>query len=254
LKSNEEKAIFRTSVMLKYFLTPILLIYVFTSFSQIKSPDWLRGNWYGNGFQTDNNAFWPIEVQFDNSDEVIKITYPSLNCGGNWKLISVDGNKADFVEMISEGKTNCIDGSRIVLSRINEENIHVTWFSPHISGADAFAVISRKKPEWLNGKWDGRGFQPQGGKSLWSVNFSYNSKTDEAQVSYPSLACSGNWKMVSNEANRVIFKEVITIGKESCIDGSEIIVHKIDDKFISVTWLSANKKQPDAFSTLEKRK
>jgi len=234
-----------------------LIVFLITSFifinlsAQNNSLEWIRGNWKGTGFQTNNNSTWNIILDFEYPDNILEIRYPSLNCGGNWKLLSNEGSKAEFVEIITDGKTNCIDGSKIVITYIDEEHIQVSWFSKYIKGVDAYAALSRTKPVWLNGMWTGKGFQPNM-KDVWSVKFTYNEKGNSAIIKYPSLGCEGEWEMIENRGNQVVFIEKINIGKSKCVDGSKIIVSKIDNNYINVTWVSSQISGVDAYATLTK--
>ena len=168
-------------------------------------------------------------------------------------MLNVSGDRAEFVEIITEGKTNCIDGSRIVISKIDDSYIHVSWFSKNIQGVDAYAVLSRSVPAWLKGSWTGLAYQTDN-KSTWFVNFVYNEKGNFAKIVYPSLNCSGNWIVEEMKGDKVIFKEIIVSGKPYCIDGSKIVVSKIDDNYISVAWFSSYIDGVDAYATLRKSK
>ncbi len=112
-------------------------------------------------------------------------------------------------------------------------------------------AYSQTAPNWLNGDWSGKGFQPLD-KQTWEVEFSHNSEKNRLNITYPSLKCSGLWELEFSDEQTAIFKEVITTGKTNCISGSKVIVKRIDESNISVYWDSEIISGPDAYATLTK--
>ena len=89
----------------------------------------------------------------------------------------------------------------------------------------------QKKISWLEGTWEGTGYQID--KQTWSVIFTHAEK--KFTISYPSLGCSGWWKLEKAEKTRLLFTENITVNN-GCDQGVKVIVTRIDDKNISVSW------------------
>ena len=90
---------------------------------------------------------------------------------------------------------------------------------------------AQKKISWLEGTWEGTGYQID--KQTWIVSFTHAEK--KFTVSYPSLGCSGWWKLEKAEKTRLLFTENITVNN-GCDQGAKVIVSRIDDKNISVSW------------------
>jgi len=112
-----------------------------------------------------------------------------------------------------------------------------------------------KNLDWLHGNWKGIGFQPSGYESsVWEIEFSYNNKTGEAVINYPTLECSGTWKLVKVESNAAIFHEELTSGLDVCENGGKVVVTRVDDNYVSVSYF-----YPElyngviSFSTLERQ-
>ena len=90
---------------------------------------------------------------------------------------------------------------------------------------------AQKKINWLEGSWEGKGYQIDG--QSWQVDFSHADK--KFTISYPSLGCSGWWKITESGKGRIVFIENLTV-KSICDQGDKVVVTKIDDKNISVAW------------------
>jgi hypothetical protein len=74
------------------------------------------------------------------------IDYPSLNCGGRWKLLNIIGSKARFREELDRGQDKCTDHGLVVLERVNRRQL-LYWYSLQDSNQiTASAVLNRKKP------------------------------------------------------------------------------------------------------------
>lgn len=93
---------------------------------------------------------------------------------------------------------------------------------------------SSDKLAWLNGKWEGVGYQIDG--QTWKVELNKDKDKRIIDISYPSLGCSGEWTVVKNEKERVLLKEKITIGADRCDQGVEIVLTKVNDTHVAVTY------------------
>jgi len=108
----------------------------------------------------------------------------------------------------------------------------------------------QKKISWLEGKWEGTGYQID--KQNWPVSFIHADK--KFNISYPSLGCSGWWKISESKKGRVVFIENISVNN-GCDQGDKVVVTRIDDKNISVAWFIPKSfgDQCIAFSVLYKK-
>ncbi len=69
--------------------------------AQTRAGAWLRGQWEGTGYQIDTNSTWTMSLKVRGRSYLIE--YPSLNCGGRWRLVSINANRARFRERITAG-------------------------------------------------------------------------------------------------------------------------------------------------------
>ena len=125
-----------------------LLLLASTSPAQSKGKSWLRGTWEGTGYQTDDNTTWPMQLsikRMKGGRRMFSIDYPSLNCGGHWKLLRNNGNQASFRELLDHGQDKCTDKGLVLIERRGGQLV----FLYSLQGSreiTASAVLNRKKP------------------------------------------------------------------------------------------------------------
>ena len=91
-------------------------------------PEWIEGVWTGIGYQMDDKTTWSIRLIINGSDNVYRIEYPSLSCGGEWRLVAFNSHSGKFVENILVGRDRCADNGTIVITRVDENHISFTYF------------------------------------------------------------------------------------------------------------------------------
>lgn len=121
------------------FLTPVIVAIVI-SLSSCSSNKWVYGTWTGIGKQVDN-ATWEVKLNVTENEE-FKIEYPSLSCGGSWKITgnSKSSSKSNstgktvrleliMLETIEFGTQNCDQGVEVRLSQTDDPNkIKATYY------------------------------------------------------------------------------------------------------------------------------
>ena len=96
-------------------------------------PDIYLGTWEGNGIQ-DNGSQWSILITLNSGNigsVVGTISYPSLRCGGELILMSVDSNKIKLSENLTFGKNSCVNGGTIILEPTLGDYLNFLWFYPN---------------------------------------------------------------------------------------------------------------------------
>lgn len=125
----------------------LLFVLVSTAPSQGKQRPWLRGVWEGTGYQTDDASTWPMKLTVKRSKSggrIYSIDYPSLNCGGRWRLLSMNQNQARFRELLSYGQDKCADNGLVVIERKGSQSIFL-YSNQGSREITASAVLNRKK-------------------------------------------------------------------------------------------------------------
>jgi hypothetical protein len=87
----------------------------------------------------------------------------------------------------------------------------------------------------LNGTWRGMGHQSSasGAGSDWSIAMTI--KPDGSSIDYPSLSCGGTLTQVSRTDTSAEFREHITYGQKSCIDGGTVTI-RLQNGQLAWTW------------------
>ena len=129
------------------FFSFVFFFQIQTSFGQVAKVKWLEGTWIGEGYQPGalNQKTWEIHLTYDCQKKEININYPSFPCSGYWKLIKADNSKAEFMEYITEGQNLCVKEEKVIVTKVNEEYITVSYFIAEYDGVAAFSTLRKKK-------------------------------------------------------------------------------------------------------------
>ena len=131
--------------MIRTLVTLSISLFFLTALPAQDALSWLYGHWKGTGYQVPTNSTWDIDMTYDPVTGVISIKYPSLKCGGNWQFVKTIGKGAEFTEWIEEGKENCDDAVKIVVTYIDEEYVSVAYFLPDLyDGVVAHSVLRKQ--------------------------------------------------------------------------------------------------------------
>lgn len=104
---------------------------------------WLRGEWSGTGYQVDSADTWAMVLTFGRG--VYTAEYPSLECAGRWRLLSVSRTRAVFSETITKGAEKCAPRGRVVVERVNARQL-IYWYSYRGSkDVVASAILNRRR-------------------------------------------------------------------------------------------------------------
>lgn len=114
--------------MFRMMLTICILFAPLTTFANDRLPEGTVGIWHGVGLQADM-ASWSLEVRFD-SDQVAKVHYPEVNCGGIWHYSSVSDARIIARESITYGHEFCLDGGIVWLDPLEGNLLAYRWFYP----------------------------------------------------------------------------------------------------------------------------
>lgn len=119
-----------------------LLLLTTIGTSQGKSGLWLRGAWEGTGYQTDTDSTWTMRLKAQG--DKYSIEYPSLGCGGEWRLISIDATEARFREIITYGQEECANNGLVVIRRLNNRQVIFLYSNLNTEEVTASAILKKK--------------------------------------------------------------------------------------------------------------
>jgi len=108
-----------------------------------------NGIWTGIGYQLDGSqsgsgeySSWSVLLTTD--DQLVTISYPSLNCGGNWQLESSTTLASYYRENITFGLDDCLDQVLVVVSPIDGGRLRLEYYYPDDTFL-AFAYLNSEK-------------------------------------------------------------------------------------------------------------
>ncbi|MDQ5846739.1 MAG: hypothetical protein M3539_15740 [Acidobacteriota bacterium] len=122
----------------------ILLLFAFclVVYPQAKNGRWLNGTWEGTAYQMDINETWTMKLNARRNRYTID--YPSLKCGGRWKLQNINSWTATFREHLSYGQDECVDQGRVVIQRLGNGQIAYRFYNRGAGRVTASATLNRK--------------------------------------------------------------------------------------------------------------
>ena len=130
--------------MLRIMATASLLVSLtIIALPQGRNSRWLDGRWEGTGFQIDTGETWTMKLTRRGGKFLIE--YPTLNCEGEWKLISVNSRTARFREKITSGRGDCVDKGNVIIERLNGRQIAFRYSYQGKGEISASAILNRQK-------------------------------------------------------------------------------------------------------------
>ncbi len=129
-------------------LIGLLLLVATSAASQSNPKSWLRGVWEGTGYQNDDNSTWAMKVtakRLKGGRRAFSIDYPSLECGGRWKLLSMNQSRARFREILDHGQDKCSDKGLVTIQKIGRQLVFL-YANEGSREITASAVLRRTTP------------------------------------------------------------------------------------------------------------
>lgn len=130
--------------MLKVLAAVCLLFAIATvAFPKGRGRTWLRGNWEGTGYQIDDNSTWTMSLTA--SGRRYRIEYPSLGCGGEWRLVSINSRRARFRERLNHGQEVCSNEGTVVVERLSATQVIFLYYRKGERVVSSSSILNRKK-------------------------------------------------------------------------------------------------------------
>jgi hypothetical protein len=116
-----------TEMLMRRFMITVgfLLLLPVITCGQSKSS-WLQGVWAGTGYQSNDDSKWTMKLTIRKNKYLVE--YPSLECGGTWRLVSVSRSRAVFRETITKRPDVCASRGNVVIERLNTGQVGF-WYS-----------------------------------------------------------------------------------------------------------------------------
>jgi hypothetical protein len=133
----------RSFILVRTFGVALLLLFSGSLAAQTKANNWIKGSWEGTGYQTDDQSIWTMRVTA--RGRRVSIEYPSLNCGGRWRLISISSNRARFREKLDHGQDKCTNNGNVTVQRLNRRQVVFLYSNAGTREVTASAVLNRRQ-------------------------------------------------------------------------------------------------------------
>lgn len=104
---------------------------------------WLRGEWAGTAYQTDSESTWAMVLSFGRGSYTAE--YPSLECAGRWRLLSVTRTRAVFRETLTKGAQKCAPRGTVVVERLNARQLGYRYSYQGSKDFVASAILDRRR-------------------------------------------------------------------------------------------------------------
>lgn len=109
----------------------VLLISLLALAGCAPAPKWLTGKWQGTGDQIDGQQW---QVVLDATDlRNILINYPSLSCGGTWRVESKSSKEVVLRETLKYGIDKCDQNVEVHAYRPEDGKMRIEYFIRSIS-------------------------------------------------------------------------------------------------------------------------
>jgi hypothetical protein len=129
--------------LIAIFLVLFSIVSVVCPQSRNRSTGWLNGTWEGKGYQIDTDETWTMKLRVNGKRSVIE--YPSLNCGGTWRRLSIGPTRARLREKITFGLDECTNKGNVVIERLSSRQIAFRYYKPGTRDVSASAILNKKR-------------------------------------------------------------------------------------------------------------
>jgi hypothetical protein len=105
--------------------------------------------------------------------------------------------------------------------------------------------------KWLNGTWEGTGYQIDNNET-WTMKLAVRGSS--YRIEYPSLKCGGRWIPVSVNQNQARFIEKIAFGIEDCTNNGNVVIEKLSRRQIAFRYSNPGRREVTASAILNRKK
>ena len=104
---------------------------------------------------------------------------------------------------------------------------------------------------WLKGTWEGTGYQLDADET-WSMVLRVHG--NRFVIEYPSLKCSGVWRLLDFDSRSARFTEKITTGTTECANSGRVTIERLSRKQIAFRYAYSDTREVSASAILKRRK
>lgn len=108
----------------------------------------------------------------------------------------------------------------------------------------------RKNSTWLNGTWEGKGYQSDTDET-WTMRLTV--KGNKYLIEYPSLNCDGKWRPLRRNSWIVRFREEITRGVDTCTNLGNVVIQRLSRRQIAYRYTNRGSREVTASAILNRK-
>ena len=112
-------------------------------------------------------------------------------------------------------------------------------------------VSSQSKNRWLNGAWEGTGYQTDNNET-WTMQLTVRGHS--YKIEYPSLKCGGRWIPLSINQSRARFIEKITLNLEACTNNGNVVIERLSRRQIAFRYSNPGNREVTASAILNRKR
>ena len=129
---------------MRKIIASIALLLVLSVYSSGQSKNnWMSGAWHGTGREVADGSTWTMRLAAGHGKYEIK--YPSLRCGGEWRLIRFRSRRASFAERIRYGASRCEPSGKVVITRLKGNRIKFSYYYNGSKKIASYATLYRRR-------------------------------------------------------------------------------------------------------------
>ena len=118
-------------------------------------------------------------------------------------------------------------------------------------GSAASAQGRTPKAKWLNGTWEGTGYQIDNNET-WTMKLTVRGRA--YRIEYPSLECGGRWIPLSLKQSRARFIEKITLNLEACTNNGNVVIERLSRRQVAFRYSNPGRREVTASAILNRKK
>jgi len=115
----------------------------------------------------------------------------------------------------------------------------------------AVAPVHVSGQKWLSGTWEGTGYQIDADEK-WTMLLRV--RGNKFVIEYPSLKCSGVWRLLDFDSRGARFKEKITVGVSDCANNGNVTIERLNRKQIAFRYAYSDTREVSASAILNRKK
>ena len=108
-----------------------------------------------------------------------------------------------------------------------------------------------KSASWLNGTWEGTGYQIDD-NSTWTMRVKV--RGGKYLIEYPTLKCGGRWSPISIAAWKATFTEVLTFGQDACSDKGNVVIERLGSRQIAFRYARRGEAKVSSSAILDRKR